>query len=63
MTFRLSDKEYERYSKFCKKHSKCFRKKGKYIRITFIPCGIGNGVEVTCPNCGKTKEITDYKSW
>lgn len=63
MFFNLSDKEYKRYIKFCRKHRKCFRKKGQYVRITFIPYGIGNGVKVTCPNCGKNKDITDYELW
>lgn len=72
LSFRLSDTESERYQSFSDKHKKCRIKEGKKTpsgfpigtpEITFKPTGIGDIVEVRCPICGKTADITDFENW
>ena len=72
LTFELTDKETERYYKFSTKHRKCREKAGRKtfsgfpvgnVEIIFRPSGMGNAVEVRCPICEKTKDITDLENW
>ena len=72
LSFELTDKETKRYYKFSAKHRKCREKAGRKtfsgfpvgnVEIIFRPSGMGDAVEVRCPICGKTKDITDLDNW
>ena len=70
INFTLNDVEEKRANDFKQWHKRCKPKNTndmfpqyapyKYI---FTPIGIGNGVDIVCPYCGKAKDITDYDSW
>jgi len=58
----LTEKEYERNEKFRNKHYKKCNNGNKYI-YTLTGTGIGQCIYITCPICGKGKDITDTESW
>ena len=65
----LSDKELIAIRKFRDKHyNECaipFHNKGKgntYI-YTLTGTGIGTIIEITCPICGATLDVTDLNNW
>lgn len=59
ISFKLNEKEMERYEKFKKEHRAC----GGLVEVSFTPTGIGNIVKMKCNGCGKNKDITDVDSW
>ena len=59
---RLSEKEWISYQRFRTQHYKsCHNGSTFYCKLTAT--GIGEGVEVICPICGATQDITDTESW
>lgn len=58
-TYSLSKEEEQAYDYFKKRH--------KHYRhgfpVTLTPTGMGLAVEVKCPACNKTKDISDYSTW
>jgi hypothetical protein len=62
MTISLDDVEYERYKLFSKEHYDKHQFPGG-VPVTITPTGIGSHVEVKCPKCGKTKDISNYDVW
>jgi len=64
----MNVKELAEFDKFFLKHQKCQAKKplneSKWLDVKVgYGSGIGINFYVTCPSCGKTKDITDYHSW
>ena len=60
----LSDKEWKDYNAFHEKHYKVSGcKNANHYIFDLTGTGIGTAIKVTCPVCGETKDITDYKSW
>jgi len=58
----LDEVEQKRYDTFNdKEYKKCQYRGG--LPVTITPTGVGNHVEVKCPKCGKTKDISNYDSW
>lgn len=58
----LADKEKERLEQFRETHYQKCKNSGTYLyKITGT--GIGNAIEVTCPVCSETLDITDEESW
>lgn len=55
-------KEGEQYIKFRNKHYKKCNNGHDYI-VRLKSSGIGESIEVTCPRCGETKNITDISKW
>ena len=57
--------ETQRFQAFEKSHRETCPVKfgGPIWDITYRHNGIGTFVEVTCPNCGKTEDVTDYDSF
>ena len=65
---RMNEKELEDFHKFFLKHLKCQVKKpineSKWLDVKVgYGSGIGINFDVTCPSCGKSKDITDYGCW
>ena len=58
----LDEVEQKRYDKFQSKHYKQHRFHGG-TPVTLTPTGIGVHVEVRCPKCNKTEDISNYDSW
>ena len=64
-TFKLHGKENELKDQFIKKHKNCreaYRAPKPYTYL-FTPNGIGIGVTIRCPYCGKVQDITDVSTW
>lgn len=65
----LSDKELAAELAFRNKHyEECARPlHSKFYGNTYIyelsGTGIGTGIKITCPICGKSEDITDTESW
>lgn len=65
--FTVLSAEEEAAEKFQKKHDKRHGKTqatvgGRYT-WSFTLTGIGTVVKVTCSDCGKTKDVSDYEGW
>ena len=58
----LTDKEDERINKFRNKHYKKCGNGNKYL-YELTGTGIGTIIKITCPICGKQKDVTDSDSW
>ena len=62
-----SEKEWEKYKKFCKKHEKCQLTSkangGKVPYIVLNGTGIGTCKKVICQVCEKEQDITDIDVW
>lgn len=55
-------KEKESEQRFREQHyQKC--KNGNQFGYLLTGTGIGTSVEIQCPVCGETKDITDYSFW
>lgn len=60
----LSDKEWKDYNAFREKHYKVSGcKNPNHYIFDLIGTEIGVVIKVTCPVCGETKDITDFKDW
>jgi hypothetical protein len=62
ITLQLDEIEYERYRKFGKEHYDKHHFHGG-VPVTITPTGIGDHVEVKCPFCEETKDISNYEVW
>lgn len=67
-SFSFTKLEWKAFEKFRERHNKCASKNAegkRYAQLQLIlePNAIGIVVQVQCKCCGKTKDITDYKSW
>lgn len=58
----LIGKEAERYKAFRQYHWKKCHNSGNYI-IHLIGTGIGETIEIGCPYCKETENITDIDAW
>ena len=62
-----SEKELEKYKKFCKKHEKCQLSAkangGKVPYIVLNETGVGICKKVICQICEKEQDITDIEVW
>jgi rubrerythrin len=58
----MSDKEQEAEKEFRDKHYKSCKNGNEFI-YTLTGTGIGTGIEIQCPVCGKKEDITDTESW
>ena len=57
----LSDKQKEQVKEFKNKHHHdC---KSNYVKYILSPTELGTGVDIICPVCGETLDITDYDLW
>lgn len=60
----MSDKEWKDYNAFREKHYKVSGcKNPNHYIFDLIGTEIGVVIKVTCPVCGETKDITDFKDW
>lgn len=65
----LSDKELKSINEFRERHYKeCAlpyhnKTKGNTYIYTLTGTGIGTIIEITCPICGATLDVTDISSW
>jgi len=57
---KLTTEETAKFKQFQKKH---FKKCNSVVKLVISQSGIGQVVEVVCPMCNKTKNITDYSVW
>ena len=64
-TFGVNEVENKRMAKFCEKHHKHAHAgaAGEYVRVFFMPTGLGNIVKIQCLTCGAVEDVTDYDSW
>ena len=60
ITYTLNDLEEKRFKKFQKKH---YKKCNRDVVISFVETGISHAISVSCPTCGKEKNISDYENW
>lgn len=58
----LNETENKRADDFAMDHYRRHKKTAKAV-VTATATGLGYSVEVTCPHCGKTENITDSSSW
>ena len=67
--FTLNEVEEKRANDFKQWHKRCRPKSNNPLKqyapfkYIFTPTGIGNGVDIVCPYCGKVKNITDVDTW
>lgn len=61
----LNATEVESLAKFNEEHAACRGDGGwpKRYNITATATGIGPSIEVTCPVCKQSKNISDMESW
>ena len=62
LTFDLNETETRRYNLWTNRHYKACKTRGGWV-VKFTLTGIGNGIDVICTKCKKSKDLTDYKSW
>lgn len=64
-TFGVNEVENQRMAKFCEEHHKHAHagSAGEYVRVFFMPTGLGNIVNIQCLTCGAVEDVTDYDSW
>lgn len=64
-SFTLHGKEKQRKELFIKKHKKCRQPNNgpKLYSYIMTPNGIGVGISIRCPYCGKIEDITDVDTW
>ncbi len=64
-TFGVNAVENQRMAKFCEEHHKHAHvgSAGEYVRIFFMPTGLGNIVNIQCLTCGAVEDVTDYDDW
>lgn len=58
----MSDKEAEAVKEFREKHYQSCHNSSTYL-YTLSGTGIGTAIEITCPICNTTIDITDVESW
>lgn len=65
MQYKLSDKEEVQAKNFMKKHKTCKGEQGynRPFPYKITPTGIGVAVEIICPYCHASEDITDYETW
>ena len=63
-SFTVSKEEYRRILRFRDEHHKHAHSGalGEYLRVSFIPSGVGPIVEVQCLTCGAVEDVTDYEA-
>ena len=64
-TFGVNEVENQRMAKFCEEHHKHAHAgvAGEYVRVLFMPTGLGNIVGIQCLTCGAVEDVTDYDAW
>lgn len=64
-TFGVNEVENQRMAKFCEEHHKHAHvgSAGEYVRVFFMPTGLGNIVKIQCLTCGAVEDVTDYDAW
>lgn len=64
-SFDVNNVEYRRILRFRDEHHEHCHSgaAGEYLRVSFIPTGLGTIVEVQCLTCGATEDVTDYEAW
>ncbi len=64
-TFGVNEVENQRMAKFCEEHHKHAHagSAGEYVRVFFMPTGLGNIVNIQCLTCGAVEDVTDYDAW
>ena len=59
----VNDEEHAKFNAWYSEHKKtCY---GSYddVQVRFSSTGIGTRIQVVCPHCVETVDITDYTSW
>ena len=64
----LSDSERDKISKFRRDHYERHKythlmSSGSTFMYTLTGTGVGNIIEITCPICNETEDVTDLSSW
>lgn len=64
-SFTVSKEEYRRILNFRDEHHKHAHSgaAGEYLRVSFVPTGLGTIVEIQCLTCGAVEDVTDYEAW
>ena len=64
-TFGVNEVENQRMARFCEKHHEHAHAgaAGEYVRVFFMPTGLGNIVQIQCLTCGAVEDVTDYDAW
>lgn len=58
----ISEKEGIAAEEFRQKH-RCKAKANRALILQISSTGIADNVRAVCPNCGKSKDVSDYDSW
>jgi hypothetical protein len=59
----LNEKEQKLYDEFANEHYSKHKFRGG-VPVTLTPTGLGGcDIEVMCPRCKETKNISDIESW
>lgn len=64
-TFELDPEETERLHAFCRKHHPRARSgsAGEWLRVSFVPTGLGMLSWVECLSSGASEELSDSENW
>ena len=64
-TFELGPEETERLHEFCRRHHPHARSgaAGEWLRVSFVPTGLGILSWVECLSSGATEELSDSANW